>query len=72
VLSNSEVIIMHKMTVQELRNYNECQICEILKHKWIESEKLGHDVGELYAAQDWIVKYGSDFRKAFLEKLTSN
>lgn len=61
--------MMHKMTVQELRNYNECQVCEILKHKWIESEKVGHDIGELYAAQDWIAKYSKDFREWFFRKL---
>lgn len=32
---------------------------EILKHKWIESEKANKDVGFEYALIDWIVKYKS-------------
>lgn len=30
---------------------------EILKHKWIESEKAGYDIGFERAHTDWIVKY---------------
>lgn len=30
---------------------------EVLKHKWIESEKAHHDVGFEYALVDWIVNY---------------
>ena len=36
---------------------------EILKHKWIESEKLGHDIGFEKALLDWIVKYRSSWRE---------
>lgn len=36
---------------------------EILKHKWIESEKLGHDIGFEKALLDWIVKYRSTWRE---------
>ncbi len=32
---------------------------EILKHKWIESEKAGRDIGFEQALTDWIVKYRS-------------
>ena len=32
---------------------------EILKHKWIESEKAGHDIGYEKAAEDWLQRYGS-------------
>src|SRR5439155_18977395 len=35
---------------------------EILKHKWIESEKVGHDIGFEKALLDWIVKYRSAWR----------
>ena len=35
---------------------------EILRHKWIESEKLGHDIGFERALLDWIVKYRSTWR----------
>ncbi len=35
---------------------------EILRHKWIESEKAGHDIGFEKALLDWIVKYRSEWR----------
>jgi len=38
------------------------QIREILKHKWIMSEKQGRDLGE-EAVKDWIDKYAPDFRE---------
>ena len=37
---------------------------EILKHKWIESEKAGYDIGFERALTDWIVNYRSKWRKA--------
>ena len=37
---------------------------EILKHKWIESEKAGHDIGFDRALTDWIVKHRSKWRRA--------
>lgn len=30
---------------------------EILKHKWIESEKAGKDIGFENALVDWIIKH---------------
>ena len=35
---------------------------EILRHKWIESEKLGHDIGFEKALLDWIVKHRARWR----------
>lgn len=35
---------------------------EILKHKWIESEKAGSDIGFEKALLDWILKYRSSWR----------
>ena len=35
---------------------------EILKHKWIESEKAGTDIGFEKALCDWIVKHRSNWR----------
>jgi hypothetical protein len=35
---------------------------EILKHKWIESEKAGSDIGFEKALCDWIVKHRSNWR----------
>ncbi len=37
---------------------------EILKHKWIESEKSGHDIGFERALTDWIMRHRSAWRKA--------
>ncbi|MGI8957765.1 MAG: DUF4032 domain-containing protein [Chthoniobacterales bacterium] len=36
---------------------------EILKHKWIESEKAGSDIGFEKALLDWIVKHRSSWRE---------
>jgi len=35
---------------------------EILKHKWIESEKAGKDIGFEKALLDWIVKHRSNWQ----------
>jgi hypothetical protein len=35
---------------------------EILKHKWIESEKAGKDIGFERALLDWIMKHRSNWR----------
>ncbi len=37
---------------------------EILKHKWIESEKVKHDIGFEQALLDWIVKHRAAWRKS--------
>jgi hypothetical protein len=38
------------------------QAREILKHKWIESEKAGRDLGH-EAVIDWIRRFAADWRK---------
>jgi hypothetical protein len=40
---------------------------EILKHKWIESEKAGADIGFEKALLDWIVKHRSSWRNKRLK-----
>lgn len=42
---------------------NPIALKEINKHRWIESEKIGRDIGFLIAAVDWINKYGELWRK---------
>ena len=37
---------------------------EILRHKWIESERIGHDIGFEKALLEWIVKHRSTWRDA--------
>jgi hypothetical protein len=44
----------------DLKEYLEIQSREIERHKWIESEKAGKDLG-MDAAIDWILKYAAAF-----------
>jgi len=37
---------------------------EILRHKWIESEKAGHDIGFERALVDWITHHRAAWRRA--------
>ncbi len=46
---------------------DELALLEIRKHKWIESEKLGREIGFATAALDWINKYGSAWKQFRLE-----
>jgi len=49
----------HPLTLKE---YNQLQIEEMEKHKWIESEKAGHDLGPA-AHRDWVEKWAAKFRE---------
>ena len=40
---------------------DELAVTEIKKHKWLESEKLGQEIGFATAAADWINKHGEAF-----------
>ena len=37
---------------------------EILRHKWLESEKAGYYIGFERALLDWIVKHRSNWRRS--------
>ena len=37
---------------------------EIMRHKWIESEKAGYDIGFERALTDWIIKHRAKWRRA--------
>lgn len=37
---------------------------EILRHKWLESERLGYDIGFERALLDWIRKHRDGWRRA--------
>lgn len=41
---------------------------EILRHKWLESEKLGYDIGMEHACLDWIAKHRNEWRQAYRTK----
>ena len=51
--------------VRESAFYKEflAERAEILKHKWIESEKAGKDIGFERALLDWVVKHRSSWRE---------
>lgn len=41
---------------------------EINKHKWLESEKAGKDIGFVAATVDWLHKYSDNWYKYYSEK----
>ncbi len=45
---------------------------EVLKHKWIESEKAGKDIGFEKALLDWIVKHRSSWREKRMKEARNN
>ena len=49
----------------------EKQLDEMVKHKWIESEKVGYDLGEK-AMLDWVDKYSEGFEKKNFKRKKSN
>ena len=46
--------------------FMKAQLHEIDVHKWIESEKAGHDLGDT-AVRDWIDNHAAQFRKEWEE-----
>jgi hypothetical protein len=58
--ADSKTMVMNSALYREFLAERE----EILKHKWIESEKAGHDIGFERALLDWIVKHRSNWRRA--------
>ena len=44
---------------------------EIMRHKWIESEKAGYDVGFEKALLDWLIRHRADWRRRRKEQQTS-
>ncbi len=44
------------------------ELDEILRHKWIESEKAGHDIGFEQALFEWVTNY----RDPWKEKTTNH
>ena len=56
----SREIVMNSALYREFLAERE----EILRHKWLESEKAGCDIGFERALLDWILKHRSSWRKA--------
>ena len=57
------------LNCNDFENFMKSQIIEIEKHKWIESEKVGHDIGNNNAANDWIEKYSKSYRNNYLKRM---
>ncbi len=57
---DSREIVMNSALYREFLAERE----EILRHKWLESEKAGCDIGFERALLDWILKHRSSWRKA--------
>lgn len=65
---------MSNNTAELLKNsrlYQECQAekGEILRHKWLKSEKAGQDIGFDYAFLDWIRFHRDQWRCEHREKI---
>src|SRR6185369_10463490 len=58
--SNANDLVRNSSLYREFQAERE----EILKHKWIESEKAGHDIGFERALTDWIIKHRSRWRRS--------
>ncbi len=58
--SDSREIVMNSALYREFLAERD----EILRHKWLESEKAGYDIGFERALLDWIVKHRSNWRKS--------
>jgi hypothetical protein len=58
--SDSRDFVKHSSLYQEFLAERE----EILRHKWIESERLGYDIGYERALLDWIRKHRDGWRAA--------
>ena len=54
------------MTDEQMKKFMEDQIEEIQIHKWIESEKAGHDLGS-EAVKDFIKNHAAQFREDWLK-----
>lgn len=48
------------------KEFLKAQKHEMEVHKWLESEKAGHDLGNA-AVQDWIDKHAKEFREKWDE-----
>jgi hypothetical protein len=66
--SESKDIVMNSALYREFLAERE----EILRHKWLESEKAGYDIGFERALLDWIVKHRTNWRRARRQQFQSS
>lgn len=57
--ANSEELVTKSRLYQEFLAERD----EILRHKWLESEKVGYDIGFERALVDWMVKHRPAWRQ---------
>jgi len=65
VVASSREFVKQSSLYQEFLAERE----EILKHKWLESERLGYDIGFERALLDWIRKHREGWRAARRQNL---
>jgi hypothetical protein len=53
------------MTAEELHEFNEAQIEEMMKYKWIRSEEAGCDLGTK-SLKEWIMQFAKSYREHWL------
>ncbi len=66
-LTDGNVLLKSSSLYREFQAERE----EILKHKWLESEKAGRDLGFEWALTDWIMKHRAKWRKSRQAALAS-
>jgi hypothetical protein len=59
VVTTTEFLFYNSLVYKEFLEERE----EVLKHKWLESEKKGYDIGYSSALIDWVIKHRSNWRK---------
>jgi len=63
-LCSADSLLKQSLLYREFQAEHE----EILRHKWYESQKRGHDIGFELAQVDWRIKHGSQWRKEWQQK----
>ncbi len=53
-----------------LREYMQAQTEEMLRHKWIESERAGYDLGQ-ECLLEWVRCHAANFRENFMTNLVT-
>ena len=57
---------------QAFEELDKSQQDEINKHRWIESEKIGRDIGFDKASQDWLKNHFGSWKKYHWDKNLKN
>ena len=65
-MSQNEQCTVDLTSKPQLREFLEDERNEIERHKWIESEKAGRDLG-YDAIMDWIRKYAKLYREEYIK-----